>query len=535
MKYPIGIQTFSEIINDGYVYVDKTALIHRLVTQGKVYFLSRPRRFGKSLLLSTLKSYFLGQKDLFKGLAIENLEQEWAEHPVFHISFGTGRFQNSDELEKTLLDFIGSMEDLYGRKPNASTLSNRFKSVIEAAHEKTGRRVVVLIDEYDKPILDVLDSGETVQTSPGNSKRLEDHNREILKGFYGVFKDADPHLRFVFLTGVTKFSQVSVFSGFNQPDDISLDSRYDTLCGVTTDELLEVFDTPIRELAENLQMPFDETVEKLKERYDGYHFSERMTDVFNPFSILNCLDSMKMADYWFASGTPTYLVRLLAHCKENINELVGKYYEAQMFVDYKADVERPLPMIYQSGYLTIKDYDMEMNEYLLDFPNKEVRSGFVRALSDNYFQSAMTQTANFGSDIARLLRKGEAEPFILRMRSLLASVSHRLLRKGMPFECERHFHAAFYLILQMLGSYTNYIEKETSEGNIDCVVECPDFIYVMEFKMDRSAKDAMAQIREKGYFKPYLSDPRPVILLGINFSSDTGTIEDYAIERCEKA
>ena len=534
MKYPIGIQSFDKIREGGYVYVDKTALVHRLANEGSVYFLSRPRRFGKSLLLSTLKAYFLGQKDLFKGLAIESLEQEWAEHPVFHISFGTGRFQNSDELEKTLLDFIGSMEDLYGRKPNASTLSNRFKSVIEAAHEKTGRRVVVLIDEYDKPILDVLDSGETVQTSPGNSKRLEDHNREILKGFYGVFKDADPHLRFVFLTGVTKFSQVSVFSGFNQPKDISLDARYEAICGITTDELLEVFDTPIRELAEHLQLPFDETVEKLKERYDGYHFSERMTDVFNPFSILNCLDSMKMADYWFASGTPTYLVRLLGHCEENINELVGKYYEAQMFVDYKADVERPLPMIYQSGYLTIKDYNPRRNTYLLDFPNAEVRNGFITTLASDYFGNGYESNSNWLQTATDDLEAGHAEPFILRMKSLLASVSHRLLRKGMPFECERHFHAAFYLILQMLGSYTNYIEKETSEGNIDCVVECPDFIYVMEFKMDRSAKDAMAQIREKGYFKPYLSDPRPVILLGINFSSDTGTIEDYAIERCEK-
>ena len=535
MKYPIGIQSFDKIREGGYVYVDKTALVHRLANEGSVYFLSRPRRFGKSLLLSTLKSYFLGQKDLFKGLAIENLEQEWAEHPVFHLDFNAKVFTLPHELDKTLEAFVATAEDRYGKSPHDKTLGDRLRYVFEQACIKTGRKVVVLIDEYDKPILDVLDSGETVETSSGNRMKLEDYNRELLKGFYGVFKAADPHLRFVFLTGVTKFSQVSVFSGFNQPKDISLDARYEAICGITTDELLEVFDTPIRELAEHLQLPFDETVEKLKERYDGYHFSERMTDVYNPFSILNCLDSMKMADYWFASGTPTYLVRLLGHCEENINELVGKYYEAQMFVDYKADVERPLPMIYQSGYLTIKDYDMEMNEYLLDFPNKEVRSGFVRALSDNYFQSAMTQTANFGSDIARLLRKGEAEPFILRMKSLLASVSHRLLRKGMPFECERHFHAAFYLILQMLGSYTNYIEKETSEGNIDCVVECPDFIYVMEFKMDRSAKDAMAQIREKGYFKPYISDPRPVILLGINFSSDTGTIEDYAIERCEKA
>ena len=535
MKYPIGIQTFETIREDGYVYVDKTALVYRLAHEGQVYFLSRPRRFGKSLLLSTLKSYFLGKKELFKGLAIERLEQEWAEYPVFHLSFGTGRFQNPDELERSLWDFIGNLEDMYGRKPNASTMSNRFRSVIESAHEKTGRKVVVLIDEYDKPILDVLDSDVIVRTPEGNSRKLEDYNRELLKGFYGVFKDADPHLRFVFLTGVTKFSQVSVFSGFNQPKDISMDARYETLCGITKEELLTVFDGPIRELAEYQGQTFEETVEQLKAQYDGYHFSARMTDIFNPFSILNCLDSMRLDNYWFASGTPTYLVRLLSHCEENINELVGKYYEAQMFVDYKADVEKPLPMIYQSGYLTIKDYDREMNEYLLDFPNKEVRSGFVRALSDNYFKSSALPSTNFGSDVARLLRKGETESFILRMKSLLASVSHRLLRKGVPFECERHFHAAFYLILQMVGSYTHYMEKETSEGNIDCVVECPDYVYIMEFKLDRSAKEALAQIHTKGYYKPYLSDARPVILVGINFSSATGTIEDFEISRCEKA
>ena len=535
MKYPIGIQTFETIREDGYVYVDKTALVYRLAHEGQVYFLSRPRRFGKSLLLSTLKSYFLGKKELLKGLAIEQLEQEWAEYPVFHIDFNAKVFTFPYELDKTLETFVATAEDRYGRSPHAQTLGDRLEYAFAQAYEKTGRKVVVLIDEDDKPILDVLDSDVVIRTSDGNSRKLEDYNRELLKGFYGVFKSADRYLRFVFLTGVTKFSQVSVFSGFNQPNDISMDTRYETLCGITKEELLMVFDGPIRELAENQGQTFEETVEQLKAQYDGYHFSARMTDIFNPFSILNCLSKLRLDNYWFASGTPTYLVRLLAHCEENINELVGKYYEAQMFVDYKADVEKPLPMIYQSGYLTIKDYDREMNEYLLDFPNKEVRSGFVRALSDNYFKSSALPSSNFGSDVARLLRKGETESFILRMKSLLASVSHRLLRKGVPFECERHFHAAFYLILQMVGSYTHYMEKETSEGNIDCVVECPDYVYIMEFKLDRSAKEALAQIHTKGYYKPYLSDARPVILVGINFSSATGTIEDFEISRCEKA
>ena len=535
MKYPIGIQTFETIREDGYVYVDKTALVYRLAHEGQVYFLSRPRRFGKSLLLSTLKSYFLGQKELFKGLAIEQLEQEWAEYPVFHLSFGTGKFSTPGFLEQSLHKAVTDLEKKYGADPSVTDVALRFQSVIESAHEKTGRKVVVLIDEYDKPILDVLDSGEVIRTPEGTVKKLEDHHRELLKGFYGVFKDADPHLRFVFLTGVTKFSQVSVFSGFNQPNDISMDARYETLCGITPAELLTVFDGPIRELAEYQRLSFDETVERLKAQYDGYHFSDRMTDIFNPFSILNCLDSMRMDNYWFASGTPTYLVRLLAHCEENINELVGKYYEAQMFVDYKADVERPLPMIYHSGYLTIKDYNPRRNTYLLDFPNREVRSGFITALASDYFGGGNEGNSTWLQTATDDLEAGRTEAFILRMKSLLASVSHRLLRKGMPFECERHFHAAFYLILQMVGSYTHYIEKETSEGNIDCVVECPDYIYVMEFKLDRSGTEALAQIHTKGYYKPYLSDARPVILVGINFSSATGTIEDYEISRCEKA
>ena len=535
MKYPIGIQTFSEIVTDGYFYVDKTALVHRLATEGKVYFLSRPRRFGKSLLLSTLKSYFLGEKELFKGLAIEKLEREWAEYPVFHIDFNAKVFTLPYELDKTLETFVATAEDRYGKSPHAQTLGDRLEYAFAQAYQKTGRKVVVLIDEYDKPILDVLDSDVVIRTTDGNTRKLEDYNRELLKGFYGVFKSADPYLRFVFLTGVTKFSQVSVFSGFNQPNDISMDARYETLCGITQAELLTVFDGPIRELAEYQRLSFDETVERLKAQYDGYHFSDRMTDIFNPFSILNCLSKMRMDNYWFASGTPTYLVRLLSHCEENINELVGKYYEAQMFVDYKADVERPLPMIYQSGYLTIKDYNPRRNTYLLDFPNREVRSGFITALASDYFGGGNEGSSNWLQTATDDLEAGRTEPFILRMKSLLASVSHRLLRKGMPFECERHFHAAFYLILQMVGSYTHYIEKETSEGNIDCVVECPDYIYVMEFKLDRSGKEALAQIHTKGYYKPYLSDARPVILVGINFSSATGTIEDYEISLCEKA
>ncbi|MDD5979409.1 MAG: AAA family ATPase, partial [Bacteroidales bacterium] len=402
-------------------------------------------------------------------------------------------------------------------------------AVLKAAHEKTGRRCVVLIDEYDKPLLDVMDTELRVTDSDGNSLRLEVYNRNVLKGFYSVFKDADPDLRFVLLTGVTKFSQVSVFSGFNQPDDISMDSRYEALCGITLEEMLEVFHEPIQELAKKYKTDYDGMVEMLRKRYDGYHFSSEMTGVFNPFSLLNCFDKLEMRNYWFATGTPTYLMRLLSHSDKNINELVGKYYEESQFIDYKADVERPLPMIYQSGYLTVKGYNERRRKYLLDFPNEEVRSGFVSILASDYFNSDKTPSS-WIDDILDALEDGDVEDFLKKMTSLLSSVTYRFQRKQDAFECERYFQYTFYLIMQMIGHYNTMVEKETSEGRIDCVVECPNYVYVMEFKKDGSAQSALEQIRERGYTKPYLTDKRKVFSIGVNFSSEKGTIEEYVFE-----
>ena len=321
----------------------------------KIYFLSRPRRFGKSLLVSTLKNYYLGRKDLFKGLAIDGMEKEWNVYPVFHVDFNGSDFTQAGVLEKRINGYVSDWEKEYGVVSDGNTLDlgGRFIKILEAAHAKTGRRAVVLIDEYDKPILDVLDM----------SRELEDRHRNVLKAFYSVFKGADAHLQFVLLTGVTKFSQVSVFSGFNQPKDISMDARYETLCGITQDELEHYFSSPISDLAVEYQCTPDEMRQRLRRQYDGYHFSKRMTGVYNPFSLLNALDSLSVDDYWFRSGTPTYLIRLLAHFNENMNELTGKYYAMEEFIDYKADVERPLPMIYQSGYLTIKDYNMRHNTF----------------------------------------------------------------------------------------------------------------------------------------------------------------------------
>ena len=345
MKYPIGIQSFDQIINDGYVYVDKTALIHKLVTEGKIYFLSRPRRFGKSLLVSTLKNYYLGKKELFKGLAIDALEKDWAEYPVFHLSFGGENFTETGTLEDKINTALSNWEEIYGLSSVSKKMGGRFQAVLKAAHEKTGRRAVVLIDEYDKPILDVLDTGYAT-TIEGEKRLLEDQHREILKGFYSVFKEADEHLQFVLLTGVTKFSQVSVFSGFNQPADISMDPRYEALCGITTEELYQYFDEPIKSLAQKYRYTEERMKGHLRSQYDGYHFGENLIDIYNPFSVLNAFASQRIDDYWFRSGTPTYLIRLLNHTQENLNELTGKYYDPSQFIDYKADVEKPLPMIF---------------------------------------------------------------------------------------------------------------------------------------------------------------------------------------------
>ena len=376
MKYPIGIQSFDQIIERGYVYVDKTNLIYRLVNEGKIYFLSRPRRFGKSLLLSTLKSYFLGRKDLFNGLAISSLETEWTEHPVFHIDFNSTNFAKEVTLEQKINFMLNSWSTQYGlpSQEGKIDLGDRFVEILSGVHKITGQPAVVLIDEYDKPLLDVLDV----------DKNLEEYNRNILKAFYSVFKAADEHLRFVLLTGVTKFSQVSVFSGFNQPKDISLDTRYEALCGITQDEIDSCFTDAISEMAEEYSCSFEEMRAQLKRQYDGYHFSRKMTDIYNPFSLLNALDSKSLEDYWFRSGTPTYLIRLLNHFNENVNELTGKYYSPSEFIDYKADAERPLPMIFQSGYLTIKGYDMDFNTFLLDFPNNEVKNGFLTLVASSY-------------------------------------------------------------------------------------------------------------------------------------------------------
>ena len=525
MKYPIGIQSFDKIINEGYVYVDKTDLIYRLVKSGTIYFLSRPRRFGKSLLISTLECYFQGRKELFRGLAIDKLETEWAEYPVFHIDFNEGDFTIGGTLEKKIEEYVADWEKVYGRSDTAQTIGRRFMYVLAQAHKRYGRRCVVLVDEYDKPILEVLDAGYKTRVD-GEERLLEERHREILKAFYSIFKSADKDLQFVLLTGVTKFSQVSVFSGFNQPSDISMDEQYETLCGITQEELEHYFAEPIKALAVKYKVTEEGMLDMLKHRYDGYHFSGNLTDVYNPFSLLNAFAKKALRDYWFSSGTPTYLVRLLNHTQEDLNELTGRYYRPEEFVDYKADVEKPLPMIYQSGYLTIKGYEPVYERFLLDFPNNEVKNGFVSLIASDYLKSKENM-GNWVIDVVESLKHGDLEQLRKLFTSFLASIPYSMRAKKDEAEKERFFHYTLYLIFRLISVYTVYTEKEQSQGRADCIVETDDYIYIFEFKRDGTADEALVQIEAKGYARPYEADPRTLYKIGVNFSSETGTVEDW--------
>ena len=522
MKYPIGIQTFENIISGGFVYVDKTDMVYSLATEGKVYFLSRPRRFGKSLLLSTLKAYFEGRKKLFAGLKIAALEQDWHVHKVFHFDFNGEEFATPGALESCLKGYLVRWEREYGVVPEEfDSLGARFEQVLKAACERSGRSVVVLVDEYDKPLLDVLEE----------DSHLLARNRETLKAFYSVFKRADEHLRFVFLTGVTKFSQVSVFSGFNQPKDISMYDKYEALCGITEEELHRIFAEPIRDMAAEQGCAEEEMRQQLKQRYDGYHFGKRLVDIYNPFSVLNAFDSHDIRDYWFSTGTPTYLIRLMNHFHEGIDELTGKYYSLDEFVNYKADTEYPLPMIYQSGYLTIKDYDFRRNRFLLDFPNNEVKNGFLTLVASNYLH-AKNSASNLAQDLTFALEDGELEQFRTLLTSFLASIPYTARRKESERERERYFQYTFYLLLRLMSVYAVHLEMEQSEGRVDCVVETPKYVYIFEFKLDGTAAQALRQIQEKGYARSYQADERPIYLIGVNFSSHTGTVDGWECMPC---
>lgn len=390
-KYPVGIQNFEDLRKEGYCYVDKTALMYQLVQSGKYYFLSRPRRFGKSLLLSTLEAYFEGKKELFHGLAVEQLEQEWNTYPVLHLDLNAQKYDTPESLYSMLNDALCAWESLYETRPSETTHSLRFQGVIQRAAEKCGKKVVVLIDEYDKPMLQAF----------GN-EALQTEYRNTLKAFYGVLKSCDKYLRFALLTGVTKFSKVSVFSDLNNLMDISLQNDYNNLCGITEKELQEIFPEGIKELADRNNMSYDDACKELKKWYDGYHFSSQGDDIYNPFSVLNTLKSREFGSYWFETGTPTFLVELLKHCHYDLHRLTQEMAMADSLNGIDSMEENPVPILYQSGYLTIKDYDQEFRYYTLGFPNKEVEEGFTKFLLPHY---AHLSSGNSAFELTRFVQE----------------------------------------------------------------------------------------------------------------------------------
>ena len=531
MNYPIGIQDFAKLRENNFVYVDKTDMVFDITKNDGVYFLSRPRRFGKSLLVSTIKYYFEGRHDLFKGLKIESLEKKWETYPVFEIDFNGSNYTEAGALEQTLNGYLIKWEQQYGVQPATDQPGRRLADVLHQAHVQTGKTCVVLVDEYDKPMLDAMDTG--LKTRVGDNEMLiEDHNRETLKAFYSVFKLADADLRFVLLTGVTKFAQVSVFSGFNNARDISMNPRFDAICGISREELNKVFASSIEELANTNMLSVEEAKSQLQQRYDGYHFSNGMTDIYNPFSLLNAFADDNIRDYWFASGTPSYLMRLLAHSNENIQDIIARSYEAQEFVDYRATVEAPVPMIYQSGYLTIKGYNREDEEYKLDFPNHEVASGFLAILASGYFHTP-TEPNSWANKLKKALHHGKPEDFRNLLDDFLASIPYSVRESNGEKSHERQFQYTVYLIMRLIGSCRNtvYHEKATSKGCADCVIETPRYVYIFEYKLDRPAAEAMAQISDRGYAEPYAHDGRPVYAIACSFSSETGTISDWMVKQ----
>ena len=514
MRYPISIQTFETIINGNYVYVDKTDLVYSLA-QEHVCFLSRPRRFGKSLLISTLDAYFSGRRELFKGLKMEALEQQWDVYPIFRIDFANGNFSNPDELTLMLDGRVSEWERIYGKDDIYKTLGDRFKYVLEQAAAKTGKKVVVLIDEYDRPLLDVLGEAQ------------EEKNRNILKNFYATFKAADASLRFVLLTGVTKFSQITVFSGFNQPNDISMDSKYDAICGITEAELHSVFADSIAAMAKKLRYTVEKMKVLLKKQYDGYHFSEALVDIYNPFSVINAFEKLKLDNYWYKSGTPTYLVKLIEGHNVNMQKLTSRGYESQYFVDYRADAEEPLAMLYQSGYLTIKSYDEHYGEYTLDYPNVEVSKGFVTLMANSYLKKDESEAAYWIVNLDRMLRRGDLEEVRDAFTAFLASIPYEANKDERAKDFETHFQYTFYIIFRLLSCYTTLLEKQNSKGRADIIIESDKDIYIFEFKLDGSAAAALQQIEDKQYALPYLQDKRKLHKIGVNISSVTRTVDEW--------
>ena len=513
IKYPIGIQNFESLRNDGYFYVDKTALIYQLVNNGRYYFLSRPRRFGKSLLLSTLEAYFEGKKELFEGLALEKLETDWVKRPILHLDLNTEKYENPESLEKILNDTIYKWEMTYGTEPSETSLPLRFKGIIRRAREQTGHRVAILVDEYDKPMLQAI----------GNEE-LQKSFRSTLQAFYAVIKTMDGYIKFAFLTGVTKFGKISVFSALNNLMDLSMWDDYAALCGITEQELHDNFEEGISQLAQTQGLTYDEACDELKERYDGYHFVENSVGIYNPFSLLNTFAKRKFGNYWFETGTPTYLVELLKMHNYDLHNIENIETDEDTLNSIDSSSTNPIPVIYQSGYLTIKDYDRRFGTYYLGFPNREVDEGFMKFLLPFYADTNKVDVAFHITKFVREVENGDYDAFFRRLQSFFADTPYELVR-----ELELHYQNVLFIVYKLIGFYVK-AEYHTSQGRIDLVLQTDKFIYLMEFKFEGTAEEALRQIDEKNYALPFASDPRKLFKIGINFSNEMRNIERWVVE-----
>ncbi|MCQ2194547.1 MAG: ATP-binding protein [Paludibacteraceae bacterium] len=515
MKFPIGIQTFEKLITGGYVYVDKTDLVYKLVSSGEYYFLSRPRRFGKSLLTTTLESYFLGKKDLFKGLAIDSLETEWIEYPVFRLDFSGNRYIKENELDSVVNLFLEKCESKFGANTNEVTFGSRFQGVIERAYEKTGKKVVILIDEYDKPLTDTI----------GNID-VQDENRSVLQSLYGVFKNSDKYIKFTFLTGVTRYGKLGIFSAANNLNDISKDDSYSGICGISERELHTYFDGEIESFANKKGVSKDEIYDILKKKYDGYHFSEESEDIYNPFSLLNSISKQKFDNYWFATGTPTYLAKILSKSDINIpdfeNELMAT---EEMLATFGNGESNVIAAFYQSGYLTIKDF--RDGCYLLGFPNEEVSEGLTRILIPNYVMSSTSDKKDLDLvKLRQLLMKDDVDAFMSQIQLIMSQI---------PFEnnnvklIEANFRNMLYLMIRATGHKVT-VEHPVLGGRIDVFFETNNCVYIIECKRDSSAQEALAQIDEKRYAKKISSHDKKIVKIGANFSTKEKNLTEWIVE-----
>lgn len=519
-RYPIGIQTFDKIRTEDRLYIDKTEYVYRMTHSDSNYiFLGRPRRFGKSLLVSTLQSYFEGKKELFKGLAIEKLEQDWTEYPVLHFSMAMGKHMEKEQLERYLLYIIGLNEKKFGIENDAVDPNVRLASLIMNVYRRTGKKVVVLIDEYDAPLLDVAHEDD-------NLKDL----RNIMRNFYSPLKDCDPYLRFVFLTGITKFSQLSIFSELNNITNISMNREYSGICGITKEELLTQMSDDIDELAKSLGSTRETAIEELKTNYDGYHFSAQSSDIFNPFSLLNCFANQDFGSYWFASGTPTYLINMMRKFHVLPATLGKMYAKSSAFDAPTENMTAITPLLYQSGYLTIKDYDKTSKLYTLDLPNKEIKVGLFESLLPNYLEGMFAQNGDVTiAQMSVLIRQNDMDGALQLLQTFLGTVPYCNVTNH-----EGHYQQMLFIIFSLLTGYVVDVEVHTPNGRVDIVLLTDIRLYIIELKLNRDAQTALQQINLKNYAQRFALCGKPIVKVGINFDSARGNIEDWIIEENDK-